>query len=286
MRWRSLVLWLGVCRCATPAAPPPTTLAEALVNEGEVRPALDVALERFVEVSAAQRKATHSGAPMPDAQAQAWADVLTQLDVLLAQPEPNLLDLVKSRLTLESELDATTGSYGDVPAALAERIPKTLRALSAQVLARSPKPPAVDPAHFRWPTTPVIVTSPWGDRVHPIHGELRFHAGVDLAGERAQPIHAAAKGTVVFSGWNGAHGKQIELQHDAHLTTRYSHLMSLLVAPGRTVKRGEVIGLVGQTGQATGPHLHFELRIDGESVDPESRLPAPPEETHAQSDTR
>jgi murein DD-endopeptidase MepM/ murein hydrolase activator NlpD len=127
----------------------------------------------------------------------------------------------------------------------------------------------------------VVVTSSWGDRQHPIHGDVRFHAGVDLAGELAQPVRAAAAGTVVYSGWNGGHGKHVELQHDAHLSTGYSHLLSLLVSVGQVVKRGQVIALVGETGVATGPHLHFEVRRDGESLDPEATLPRPSAATAA-----
>ncbi len=81
---------------------------------------------------------------------------------------------------------------------------------------------------------------------------------------------------MVFAGWNGGHGKQVELQHDEHWSTRYSHLSTLMVEPGHTVKRGEVIGLAGATGLATGPHLHFEVWRDGETLDPELALPPPP----------
>jgi murein DD-endopeptidase MepM/ murein hydrolase activator NlpD len=110
--------------------------------------------------------------------------------------------------------------------------------------------------------------------VHPLHGDYRFHAGVDLEAADTQPVEAAADGVVVWAGWNGAHGKQIELQHDAHLATRYSHLTSMFVEPGERVKRGTVIGLAGHTGAVTGPHLHFELRKDGVAVDPEVLMPS------------
>ena len=88
-------------------------------------------------------------------------------------------------------------------------------------------------------------------------------------------MRAAWDGVVVRSGWNGNYGKQIELQHDAHLATRYGHLLSLLVADGSRVKRGEVIALAGSTGLSTGVHLHFELLRDGIPLDPEGALPVP-----------
>jgi murein DD-endopeptidase MepM/ murein hydrolase activator NlpD len=111
--------------------------------------------------------------------------------------------------------------------------------------------------------------------VHPIAGDTRFHAGIDLEAPLEQPVRAAEVGTVVFSAWNGAHGKQIELQHDAHWATRYSHLDVLLVRPGTVVKKGQVIGLSGQTGLTTGPHVHFEIRRDGDALDPEVFLQLP-----------
>ena len=86
---------------------------------------------------------------------------------------------------------------------------------------------------------------------------------------------AAEEGTVIFSSWNGAHGRQIELQHDAHWGTRYSHLNVLMVRPGTVVKRGQLIGLSGKSGQTTGPHLHFELRRDGDALDPEAFMELP-----------
>lgn len=215
---------------------------------------------------------------MPTAHAEAWAALLDEVDVLLARPPGRLspLELAWVRLALESEVDSDRGTFGDVPATLAERLRLTQRRLSATLtrLARKPKKPA-DPRTFLWPVQPVVMTSPWGNRVHPLSGEYRFHAGVDLLAERAQPVRAVGSGTVVFAGWNGAHGKQVEIQHDDHLSTRYSHLEALLVAPGAHVNRGDVIALAGDTGQTTGPHLHFELLEDGTSVDPEELLPQP-----------
>ena len=88
----------------------------------------------------------------------------------------------------------------------------------------------------------------------------------------AQPVRAAFDGVVVFSAWNGAYGKQVEVQHDPRLTTRYSHLQTLLVGEGKHVKRGEIIGLAGSTGQSTGVHVHFELMRNGEPEDPEDAM--------------
>jgi murein DD-endopeptidase MepM/ murein hydrolase activator NlpD len=282
--WRSGLLLIVLSGCAT--APAPRLSAEEAFGPPQRRPVVDpkaspsfeLALERFQAEAKAARLATPSGAPMPAAHARAWNALLDEVDRLLSRParDASSLDLAKARLALETELSSDRGAFGDVPAALAERITQTLRRLTATLTRLAPAPRrTANPAYFLWPVQPVVLTSPWGTRLHPVHGDVRFHAGVDLLAELAQPVRAAAAGTVVFSGWNGAHGKQVELQHDEHLSTRYSHLQTLLVAPGAVVKAGDVIGLAGATGQATGPHLHFELVRDGDPIDPEEAMPAP-----------
>lgn len=282
--WRSGFLLVVLAGCAT--APAPRLSAEEAFGPPQRRPVVDAkaspsfgpALARFQAEAKATRLATPSGAPMPAAHAKAWGELLDEVDLLLARPArvTSSLELAKARLALETELSSDQGAFGDVPGALAERIPQTTRRLTVTLtrLASKPKRPA-NPAGFLWPVQPVVLTSPWGTRLHPLHGDVRFHAGVDLLAELSQPVRAAAAGTVVFAGWNGAHGKQVELQHDGHLSTRYSHLQTLLVAPGAAVKAGDIIGLAGDTGQVTGPHLHFELVKDGDTVDPEEAMPAP-----------
>lgn len=282
--WRSGLLLVCLAGCAT--APAPKLSSDAAfgpthhraVVDPRASPRFEPALERFQAEAKAVRLSTPSGAPMPAGHATAWSELLDEVDALLARPakQTSPLELAKARLALETELSSDQGAFGDVPAALAERIPATTRRLTLTLtrLAAKPKRPA-NPAAFRWPVQPVVLTSPWGTRVHPLHGEVRFHAGVDLLAELSQPVRAAASGTIVFAGWNGAHGKQVEVQHDGHLSTRYSHLQTLLIPPGTQVKQGDIIGLAGETGLVTGPHLHFELVKDGDSVDPEELMPAP-----------
>lgn len=247
------------------------------VDDPRASRSLAAALERFRGVASPLRLSAAQGSPMPKPLAGAWATLLDEVDRFLQLPKSktSVLDAVRTRLHLETELDSDRQLFGDIPPDLAERVPLALRRLSAKVTAMTVKQRRVNPATFRWPTEPFIVTSGWGSRLHPIHNEYRFHSGVDLAAELAQPVYAAETGTVVFSGWNGAHGKQVELQHDEHFATRYSHLQTLMVGPGAVVKKGQLVGLAGQTGQATGPHVHFELRRDGESIDPEELIPEP-----------
>ncbi len=106
---------------------------------------------------------------------------------------------------------------------------------------------------------PAVISSAFGWRVHPIHQTERFHSGTDLAAPEGTPVVAALSGTVEIAGWLGGYGFTVVIAHANDLETRYAHLSEILVHPGQTVKQGTPIGLVGSTGLATGPHLHFEV---------------------------
>lgn len=115
------------------------------------------------------------------------------------------------------------------------------------------------------------VSSSFGYRWHPLEGGRRFHAGVDLAAPSGTSVYAAAAGQVAIAGNTGGYGLLVELEHGSGYETRYGHLSRLNVVPGQTVQTGELIGFVGSTGNSTGPHLHYEKRINGVPVDPLSR---------------
>ena len=100
-----------------------------------------------------------------------------------------------------------------------------------------------------------------------------FHTGIDIAGDTGDPYTAAADGTVVAAGWDGGYGKMILIDHGNGVVTRYAHSSQLLVSSGQHVNKGQTIGLVGATGNATGPHLHFEIIVNGETVNPLNYLP-------------
>ncbi len=109
--------------------------------------------------------------------------------------------------------------------------------------------------------TPAPITSLFGWRTHPIFGDRRFHAGTDIAAPTGTPVVAAKDGTVSTAAYLGGYGLTVILRHDdGNQETRYAHLSQIMVRPGESVGQGEVIGLVGSTGNSTGPHLHFELR--------------------------
>jgi murein DD-endopeptidase MepM/ murein hydrolase activator NlpD len=118
------------------------------------------------------------------------------------------------------------------------------------------------------------VTSPFGYRADPFLGRLALHPGVDLAETYGSEIHAAAAGRVAHAGPAGGYGIMVEIDHGNGLATRYAHLSEVLVEEGEAVDKGAVLGRVGSTGRSTGPHLHYEVRVDGEPVDPERYLRA------------
>lgn len=112
------------------------------------------------------------------------------------------------------------------------------------------------------------VSSEFGPRRHPIHGDKRLHAGLDLPAATGSPVLAARGGVVTHAGRMGGYGLMIEMEHADGMTTRYAHLDRLDVELGDELRTGVRIGAVGATGAATGPHLHFEVRVDGEPTDP------------------
>ena len=121
---------------------------------------------------------------------------------------------------------------------------------------------------YQSPLAGAPLSSGFGMRRHPLSGSRRFHAGVDLAAPTGTPIRAASDGVVTSAGWNGGYGLLVSLGHAGNRETRYGHLSRLAVRAGQSVKRGEVIGYVGSTGRSTGPHLHYELRVNGMAVAP------------------
>jgi murein DD-endopeptidase MepM/ murein hydrolase activator NlpD len=120
---------------------------------------------------------------------------------------------------------------------------------------------------FDWPVQGAV-RSGFGPRVHPIFGGSRMHTGVDISAPSGTPIKAAGDGVVVMAGSNGGYGNWTLIDHGDGLATGYAHQSSIGVAMGQRVRRGEVIGRVGSTGASTGPHLHWEVRVNGAPVDP------------------
>jgi len=120
----------------------------------------------------------------------------------------------------------------------------------------------------RVPIADITMTSGFGMREHPILGGRRKHDGVDLAAPIGTPVHATADGVVSRASWFGGYGLCVQIEHGGKLETRYGHMSRLNVADGQVVHKGDVIGFVGSTGRSTGPHLHYEVRVDGTAVNP------------------
>ncbi len=146
----------------------------------------------------------------------------------------------------------------------------TLVRAQAERLAR-----AMNAVPIRQPVVGEIdTTSGFGVRIDPFLGRPAMHTGLDFRGSVGEPVRATATGTVTTAGWSGGYGKMVEIDHGNGLSTRYGHLSEIDVSVGQHVKIGQTIGRLGSTGRSTGPHLHYETRIDGDAVDPQKFLRA------------
>jgi murein DD-endopeptidase MepM/ murein hydrolase activator NlpD len=120
----------------------------------------------------------------------------------------------------------------------------------------------------------IDLNSGFGVRIDPFLRTPAMHTGVDFRGNVGDPVYATAAGRVVQAGWNSGYGRMVEIDHGNGLSTRYAHLSVIEVEEGETVRVGQVVGRVGSTGRSTGPHLHYETRVEGEPVDPQKFLRA------------
>jgi murein DD-endopeptidase MepM/ murein hydrolase activator NlpD len=118
------------------------------------------------------------------------------------------------------------------------------------------------------PLARATMTSSYGMRTHPVLGGRRDHKGIDLAQPTGSPVYATADGIISKAEPFSSYGNYIQIEHGGELQTRYAHLSGYAVAAGQHVTRGQLIGFVGSTGRSTGPHLHYEVRVAGEAVDP------------------
>jgi murein DD-endopeptidase MepM/ murein hydrolase activator NlpD len=118
------------------------------------------------------------------------------------------------------------------------------------------------------PVSARALTSGFGMRGHPLLGGRRAHSGIDLAAPTGSPIVATSDGLVSWADWAGGYGIAVAVEHGGGYQTRYAHMSRVNVAPGQQVRKGDVIGYVGSTGMSTGPHLHYEVRVNGQAINP------------------
>jgi len=183
-----------------------------------------------------------------------------QLEDLTAAEEAQLQALIVERQREE----AAAARQAQLAACAARRA-------AAAAAGQPPPAEACASGHFIWPAQGPVV-SPFGMRWHPILGGYRMHTGIDIAASYGAPIIASDDGVVLYTGWYGGYGNTVILDHGSGLSTLYAHCSAILVSQGQQVARGQAIARVGATGYATGPHLHFEIRVNGVPVNPLSRL--------------
>ncbi|MHB8147447.1 MAG: murein hydrolase activator EnvC family protein [Vulcanimicrobiaceae bacterium] len=180
------------------------------------------------------------------------ATEVAQLEELSAAQEAQLEALIRQRQReLEAQREASRRAAG--------------------IAGAIPPPNEGAPKSFSWPVNGTI-TSPFGWRSNPFGGAPDFHTGLDIAAPTGTTIVAAASGTVILAQWYGGYGNFVLIDHGGHVSTGYGHMSAIYVSVGQHVQRGQAIGAVGMTGLATGPHVHFEIRINGKPVDPAPRL--------------
>lgn len=176
----------------------------------------------------------------------------------LIEASPNFLDNVGGPF-----VSFTAGGLADDE--LLQRVSSITQSLAAVEKLHH----AIDRMPIIEPLVSFSVTSRFGSRKDPFRGVPAMHTGVDLKAASGTEVHATASGEVVTADWEGAYGRMVEIRHDNGITTRYAHLSGISVTVGERVGRGDVVGHLGSSGRSTGPHLHYETRLEGRPVDPQ-----------------
>jgi murein DD-endopeptidase MepM/ murein hydrolase activator NlpD len=199
----------------------------------------------------------------------------------LAQQRQNLLTVAQ---TQKQDVAVQVGELEDTSASAEAALEELVREKqqeederraaerrAAQLAGVSLPPEPGAPGQLLWPVSGPI-TSPFGMRMHPVYGRPILHAGIDIAAATGTTIAAAADGRVIVAGTQGDCGKMVAIDHHGGLSTIYCHMSQIFVGVGQDVQRGQAIGAVGMTGDATGPHVHFQVMENGHPVDPMSFL--------------
>lgn len=199
-------------------------------------------------------------------QAEAGAQAAKDLVDNLVQQEQTAL---KSAQAGQAEVKAQYEQLAAEQARIAEEIAQAARKLERQTGVKTGTGGGVDVGgQWLFPVAGASIGSNAGWRFHPILHYTRCHAGADIGAGSGTPIAAVADGVVVQAGYSGGYGNFTVISHGGGLTSGYGHQSSIIVKAGQTVKRGQIIGYVGSTGLSSGPHLHFEARVDGDPYDP------------------
>jgi murein DD-endopeptidase MepM/ murein hydrolase activator NlpD len=189
-----------------------------------------------------------------DAQRYAGIQQRTRFDRLSSMPDNELVENLTDKLTLlEKSIVVQSRSFD------------RLRQLALEGKDRMDHIPAIQPISEKFLKT---MASGYGTRVDPIYRTARFHEGMDFSADIGTPVYATADGTVALAQWHSGYGNLVEVNHGYNYVTRYAHLSKYTVSAGQKVKRGDLVGYVGNTGKSTGPHLHYEVRLNGAPQNP------------------
>ena len=209
-----------------------------------------------------------------------------ELTNLSAQLEKDIVEANAAILELEGDISANSAILSQLNAQdkeMQDKINQKIKELNEQNKPSNPSNPS-NPSKPSgsgtltvWPSYCTYITSVQGNRVHPITGQYGTHGGTDIGASYGSAIYAAGSGTVVTaynnSAYNGGYGNYAMINHGNGIQTLYAHMSVCSVTVGQTVSAGQTIGYVGSTGRSTGPHLHFEVRVNGSRVDPQSYYP-------------
>jgi murein DD-endopeptidase MepM/ murein hydrolase activator NlpD len=259
---------------------PPTSTLDVVLGAEDLQDALD----RVEYLNQVSEQDSRIAAKVADAQAQVAASRRTTKKLRGTVQGETAVIAVRAQQT-RAVRDELVGAKGDLSATRSQKLVDlsqltaseraeaseidSLQAASAALAVRiraaqshsSGSTSTPSSAGLIWPVAGPV-TSPFGWRWG------RMHEGIDIAASTGTPIHAAAAGTVIYCGWEEGYGNLVAIDHGGNLSTAYGHQSAIAVTCGQTVQQGDVIGYVGSTGHSTGPHLHFEVRVDGNPVDP------------------
>jgi murein DD-endopeptidase MepM/ murein hydrolase activator NlpD len=243
------------------AGPQPSRFAKAHGGVDNVLVRLQSSLD---QVEGRQMAALNSYQDGMESRVRRMRGVINDLGLDMAQLEAAVPRAAMGGPFVPVKLSADSGSFDrqlyriNVTRAQVDRLSRTLALVPY-------RKPVIGEVEF---------TSGFGVRSDPFLGRPAMHTGLDFRAATGDPVRATANGKVVSAGWSGGYGRMVEIDHGNGLSTRYGHLSEIGVKIGDVVKIGQVIGEVGSTGRSTGPHLHYETRIDGEAVDPQKFLRA------------
>lgn len=201
-------------------------------------------------------------------------EVIKETRALIAQQHERKKELAAHRSTKTGYLSELREEQSDLQSQF-NALDRESSAIEAQIrrymVSNSSSLPAFT-GRFAMPVRGARISSGYGYRHHPILGRRKLHTGIDFAASSGTPIYAAAGGVVISSGYRNGYGNTVIIDHGGGIATLYGHCSRLYVSSGQKVGKGSRIAAVGSTGMSTGPHLHFEVRVNGSPVDPRSRI--------------